>query len=61
MALGHFSYALPFSPQNWSQVYWDDLNLLKKRRPSNMEWTKIRAAIDVVDSIPEVNVFIRDH
>ena len=43
------------------QAYLDDLNLLKQQRPSNMERMKIRAALDVVDSIPEVNIFVRDH
>ena len=43
------------------RVYLDDLNLLKKRRPSKMEGMNIRAALDVVDSISEVNIFIRGH
>ena len=46
------------------RIYLDDLNLLKNRRPPKMEGVKIRAALHVLESIPEVNIFlsvIRDH
>ena len=43
-------------------VHLDDPNLLKlilkKRRPSKIEWVKIRAALDDVDSIPEDSILL---
>ena len=42
------------------QLYLDYLKLLSKQRPSKIEWMKIRAAFDVIGSIPEINIFIRD-
>ena len=38
----------------------EDLNLLKVRRPSKMEWMNIRAAFDAVDGNAKANFSVRE-